>query len=488
METQKFKHTELTFQLMVDAAPNALILVNKESKIAYANLHAEKLFKYSKSELIGQGVEILIPDRLRMKHPGFVQYFFTSPQARAMGMGRELFAVKKDGTEFPVEIGLNPLVTIDGTMVLAAIIDITERKRAEDRFRLVVESAPNAMVLVNREGNITLINQQTESLFGYGRQELIGQKVEILIPERFRKQHPGFRKFFFTELQTRAMGAGRELYAIRKDGTEIPVEIGLNPIEAAEGDMVLASIIDISERKLQEEAIKKQIELESKNKELEQFAYIASHDLREPLRTISNYIQVLEEDFIIDKNSKEAAYVSSMHRALKRMDKIIGALLEYSRLGRRGALMDVDVKRIINEVRNDLESLIVENDITLHVSDMPVIKAYETEMHQLFQNLISNAIKFRRKNIKTEIYIKAEKRDKKWRFSVRDNGIGIKAKYFDRIFQIFQRLHSHEEYEGHGIGLAYCKKIVELHNGEIWVESTPDHGSTFYFTIPIQNL
>lgn len=403
-----------------------------------------------------------------------------------MGGGRELFAIKKDGSEFPVEIGLNPLVTIDGTMVLAAIIDITERKKAEDQFRLVVESAPNAMVLVDQRGKIALINKQTESLFGYERQELIGQRVEVLIPDRFNERHPEFRRFFFAAPQTRSMGAGRDLYAMRKDGKEIPVEIGLNPIETTDGAMVLASIIDISERKIREESIKKQIELESKNKELEQFAYIASHDLREPLRTISNYIQVLEEDHLTDNSDDATKYMNSMRRALKRMDKIIGELLEYSRLGRKGELVSVDVAKLVREVTSDLASLISENGIIVHISLMPVIEAYEMEMHQLFQNLISNAIKFRRKDVKPEVFIRAEKGDKFWKFSVEDNGIGIDKKYFERIFQIFQRLHSAEQFEGNGIGLANCKKIVELHKGEIWVESTPGVGSTFYFTIPFR--
>src|SRR5947207_8372343 len=149
------KHSELTFQLIVESAPNAMILVNKEGKIAFVNSYAERLFGYNRSELIGQSVEIIIPSRYRERHPNFRNLFFNSPQARSMGAGRELFALRKDGTEFPVEIGLNPLVTVEGTLVLAAIIDITERKQAEERFRLVVESAPNAMVLINPEGTIT---------------------------------------------------------------------------------------------------------------------------------------------------------------------------------------------------------------------------------------------------------------------------------------------------------------------------------------------
>src|SRR5260221_2239954 len=287
------KYSELTFQGIVEAMPNAIILVNKEGKIAYLNNQTEKLFGYNRAGLVGQAVEILIPERYHKNHPQFRNMFFSSPETRAMGSGRELFATRKNKTEFPVEIGLNPLVTMDGTMVVVSIIDISARKKAEERFRLVVESAPNAMILEDKNGVITLINNQTEKLFGYRRKELIGNKLEIFIPERFKKIHPQHRNDFFSAPSVRAMGAGRELFAARKDGTEFPVEIGLNPIETDDGIVVLASVIDITERKRQ----KQFIELEVRNKELEQVNYIASHDLQEPLRTTSNYIQILEEDY-----------------------------------------------------------------------------------------------------------------------------------------------------------------------------------------------
>ena len=246
------KHSELTFQAIVEATPNAIILVNKEGKIAYSNHQTEKLFGYARNELIGKKVEILIPSRHHKDHPGLHKTFLATPEKRMMGSGSELFALRKDGKEFPIEVGLNPLVTMDGTMVLVSISDISERIKAEERFRLVVESAPNAMILVNEKGNITLINNQTERLFGYHRDELIGDRLEILIPQRFRGNHPNLRVSFFATPTVRAMGAGRDLFAVRKDGTEFPVEIGLNPIETEEGTIVLASVIDISERKKHE--------------------------------------------------------------------------------------------------------------------------------------------------------------------------------------------------------------------------------------------
>ncbi|WP_241548310.1 PAS domain-containing sensor histidine kinase [Leptospira yasudae] len=474
---------------MVESVPNAILLVNKDGKIVYINGQTEKLFGYNRSELIGQMVEQLIPDRYRENHPHFRNSFFQSPQVRPMGAGRDLFGLTKNGTEFPIEIGLNPVVTADGTLVLASIIDITERKKALERFRLVVESAPNAMVLVNHEGIISLVNNQTEKLFGYAREELVGNKLELLLPERFRSNHPTHRNHFFASPSVRSMGAGRDLFALKKDGNEIQVEIGLNPIDTDEGPMVLASIIDITERKIQEITLIRKNELEAKNKELEQFAYLASHDLQEPLRTVSNYIQILEEDYGKQLDDQGTKHLKTIDSATKRMSALVKALLLYSRIGRDRKLVETNCQSLLSEVSADLENLIKQAGAIISVlDDLPTLNVYEVEFRQLFQNLISNAIKFRKKNVPAHVDIRCVRQGEFWLFSVRDNGIGIDSKHFERIFFIFQKLHLENEYEGYGIGLANCKKIVELHGGKIWIDSTPGVGSTFSFTIPNLNL
>ncbi len=483
MENKAVTYSELTFQLIVESTPNAIVLVNKEGKIAYINSQTEKLFGYARAELIGQTVEKLIPPRYAEKHPGFRNMFFHAPEVRSMGAGRELFALRKDNTEFPIEIGLNPVVTVDGTLVLASIIDITERKKAEARFRLVVESAPNAMVLVNQEGTISLVNTQTEKLFGYDRKELIGQKLELLIPDRFKHHHPEHRNTYFKKPQTRAMGAGRDLFARCKNGMEIQVEIGLNPIETDEGHLVLASIIDITERKIQEATLQKQLELEIKNKELEQFAYIASHDLQEPLRTVSNYMQVFEEDYINQLDDTAHKYLQSVKNATQRMRTLIKSLLDFSRLGVNKKLILCDCQKLVQEVIADMHTAIKDAGCTIEIGQLPKVNLYEVEMRQVFQNLISNAIKFRKKDTAPKICITCELIDKKWRFAISDNGIGIAKEHFSKLFNVFQRLHTETEYAGNGIGLANCKKIVQLHDGEIWIESSPGEGTTFFFTI-----
>ena len=483
VEGHSSKLTELTFQLIVESSPNAIVLVNKEGKIAYINNQTEKLFGYVRSELIGGKVEQLIPERFSKSHPGFVNMFFQTPTVRAMGAGREVFAMRKDRSEFPIEIGLNPVVTVDGTLVLASIIDISERKKAEERFRLVVESAPNAMLLVNSTGLITLVNNQAERLFGYARTELIGNRLEMLIPERFRTHHPHHRDTFFQKPQTRAMGMGRDLFGLRKDGSEVQVEIGLNPIETIEGNMVLASIIDITERKIQENTLKKQVELETKNQELEQFAYIASHDLQAPLRTVLNYMQVFEEDYLPQLDEKARGYLDRVGKATERMSTLIKALLDFSRIGGDARLNYCDCGKILSDVLADIEEITTKSGAIIEVGEMPSLNVYEVEMRQLFQNLISNAIKFKKKDTIPVIKINAEEINGKWKFSVNDNGIGIASNHYERIFYIFQRLNSADQYEGYGIGLANCKKIVDLHKGEISVDSELGKGTTFNFTI-----
>jgi PAS domain S-box-containing protein len=262
--TEEALRSEQRLRLILDAAPNGMVMVNKAGTIVLVNAQMEKLFGYTRDEMIGQRVEMLLPERYRAAHPGQRGEFFSSPATRAMGHGRDLFARRKDGSEFPVEVGLNPATTPEGEFVLAAVIDITARKKAEEaavksatQLRLIVEAAPNGMVMVNESGEILMVNAQMEKLFGYTRAEIIGQRIEMLLPERYRGGHPKLRDDYFQSPLTRAMGHGRDLYARRKDGSEFPVEVGLNPAETPDGTVVLAAVIDITARKKAEEALAK---------------------------------------------------------------------------------------------------------------------------------------------------------------------------------------------------------------------------------------
>lgn len=360
-----------------------------------------------------------------------------------------------------------------------------DRKLAEDRFQLVVESAPNALIISDTKGDILLANRQAKLTFGYSEDEMIGKKIEMLIPRNIRDYHPDIRNSFFQHPQKRSFTTLHDIYAVRKDGTEFPVEIGLTPINTDKGIVALSSIVDVTERKQNERIIRKQMkELKMKNNEMERFTYIASHDLQEPLRTVSNYIQFLQEDYPEIMNEEIKQHLSTIGSAVERMGILVRSLLDYGRLGQNKVLATTDCAQLLQEVVSDLNSLITTSGATIVIQPLPVIDCYRMELRQVFQNLINNAVKFRKKDVAPLVTISHRVVGEAYEFAVSDNGIGIERQHFDRIFLMFQRLHRQDDYQGYGVGLANCNKIVNFHGGRLWVESVPGEGSTFKFLIP----
>lgn len=356
-------------------------------------------------------------------------------------------------------------------------------------FRSLLEAAPDGIIMCAKDGTILLANSQCRVLFGYAPQELVGQKIEVLIPEGIRQKHSDLREQYFTSPHKRPMGMGLDLMASRKDATKIPVEISLSPFSFQGTPCAIAIIRDVTEiRRLSRELKENNAELKRSNEDLEHFAYVASHDLQEPLRMVGGYTQLLARRYgdKLDQDAQE--YIHYAVEGVKRMQTLISDLLTYSRLSTRPkSFVPVDMNLLLRQVLANLDRTIHEEHAQVHVENLPKVQGDGVQLAQVLQNLISNAIKFRRDGTPPLIRIKGHKQGKTAFLQVEDNGIGIESSYLDRIFVLFQRLHTRDQYPGTGIGLAICKKIIERHGGEIHVISQPGQGTTFSFTLPAES-
>jgi len=358
---------------------------------------------------------------------------------------------------------------------------------ADGHFKVAVDAAPNAMIMTNDQGQIVLANQQAELLFGYSKAELIGQSIEMLVPERYRQQHPHERRSFWEKPSPRKMGAGRDLFGLRKDKTEVPVEIGLTPVELKDGRYVISAIVDITERQKTEKKLQaKTEELARSNAELEQFAYVTSHDLQAPLRHITAYVQLLEKQLDGKLDAKSQQMMGFVVSGAKRMQQLINGLLSFSRVSRdRSHFSQADLNQIVQDALANLEIVLKESQVSVTVDPLPFVNVDAQLIVNLFQNLIENAAKFKKENEPGRIHIFSEIKGSEVIITVKDNGIGIQEEYKEKVFVIFQRLHTPEEYPGTGLGLAICKKILHFHGCQIWIESEYGVGSSFCFNLPL---
>lgn len=351
--------------------------------------------------------------------------------------------------------------------------------------KMIEEIEDYAILLLDENGNIENWNKGAEKIKGYKAHEIVGQNFRVFYMDEDRKNRKPESLIETAKTEGKAISEG---WRVRKDGSRFWGSIVITAIHDTQGDIVGFTKVtrDLTDKMLAAEAIQQHLnELQLKNKELEQFVYIASHDLQEPLLTVSNFVELLKEEYgsLFDEDGQ--LYMGYITEATGRMRNLIKDLLDYSHIGRENGIEQVDVNQLLTDIVNDLDQRIAVTGAQIIYGEMPIVTAYATELRQLFQNLITNALKFYRTGVPPVVEISIEPYKKGWRFHVSDNGIGIKPEHEEKIFLIFQRLHNREEFSGNGIGLANCKKIAVMHNGDISVASVPGKGSVFSFTIEL---
>jgi PAS domain S-box-containing protein len=483
---EALRDQEEKYRLLIDGVQDyAIFALDPYGMVASWNAGAERIKGYRADEIIGKNFSrfYLQSDIDQGKPKAELQI------AAACGRSEvEHWRVRKDGSRFWANVVITAAHNSSGSLLGFSEIsrDISERKETEAKYRGLLEAAPDAMVVVNQGGEIVLLNLQAEKQFGYHRDELVGQKVKNIIPEGFAERVIADGTRSAAEALAQQIGTGIELHGRRKDGSDFPIEIMLSPLESTEGILVTAAIRDITVRKDTETHLVKTVgELKRSNDELQQFAYVASHDLQEPLRMVASYTQLLAKRYKGRLDSEADEFIAYAVDGSNRMQGLIRDLLAYSRAGTNGkALREFSSEKALKEALSNLRVTIQESGALVTHDSLPTITSDDTQLVQVFQNLVGNAIKYRSAEV-PQVHVSATKNGaKEWIFSVRDNGLGIDPQYFERIFVLFQRLHGREEFKGTGIGLTICKKIVERLGGRIWVESQPEKGSTFCFALP----
>jgi PAS domain S-box-containing protein len=479
----KVRVSSLYARSLIEASLDPLVTISADGKITDVNKATEDVTGYTREELIGSDFSDYFtePEKARIGYKkvfteGYVKDY---PLAIYHKQGR-ITDVLYNATVYRNRTG-----EIQG--VFAAARDVTERKRAEEKLlaaslysRSLLEASLDPLVTISKEGKITDVNKATEDVTGYNRKELIGSDFSEYFT-RPQEARAGYLKVF-----TEGLVKDYPLTIRHKSGriTEVVYNASLYRNPQGEIQGVFAAARDITVRKLMENELRQTVEkLQQSNAELEQFAYVASHDLQEPLRMVASYVQLIERRYKGKLDSDADEFIGYAVDGANRMRGLIDDLLTYSRVGRLGKPFELtNLETTLSVVLLNLQALISETDAQVTHDILPVVIADGGQLVQLFQNLIGNAIKFHGKE-PPQIHVSVQTKDTEYLFSVQDNGIGIAPEYFDRLFKIFQRLHTREEYPGSGIGLAVCKKIVERHGGRIWIESQEGKGSTIYFTL-----
>ena len=469
---------------ILNASPDATIISDEQGNIRAANKGAEMLFGFEADELIGKSIDVLVPTEQREKHRGLRDSYQKAPRARPMVSGLEIFALRKDGSSFSAEIGLNPIETNDGLLVTSTIRAINKLDDSEAYFRNVLESAPDAMIIIDEQGKIAIVNAQVEKMFGYERQEILGRTIEALLPERLREQHVSHRGGFVRDAKLRPMGEGLDLVARRKNGSEFPVEISLSPVRTGGRGFVSSVIRDITDRKrMQDEIIAARREAERANNANSAFLAAASHDLRQPVQALSLLNGALRRTV---KDERALEMIDSQQHSLTAMTNLLNSLLDISRLDAGAVspeLEDFPIRRLIDRLSDEFARQAQHHGLEFSsLSSDSVVCSDPNLLAEIIQNLVSNAIRYTDKGSVTLECVESEGR---CRIDVTDTGIGIEEDQIDAIFGEFHQCKAPgASKEGFGLGLAIVSRLADLLGAQIDVVSDVGNGSCFSITLP----
>lgn len=490
---------------IIDTAIDGIITIDTRGIVETMNPAAARIFGYEPEEVIGQNISMLMPEPDRSRHDQYIENYLRTGQAQIIGKGREVLGKKKDGTIFPFLLSISE-VELPGKLIFTGIVhDITELKKteaalreSENKINSIIQAAVDGIITINNRGMMEMVNPSAARLFGYNAAELLGQSINMLMPEPDSSLHDGYIRHYEETGEKRIIGIGREVTGMRKDGTVFPFYLSISEVQLADFKVYTGFVHDITKQKLDEERLRRYAaELERSNRELQDFAYVSSHDLQEPLRKIQAFGDRLLTKEYDNLSEQGKDYVDRMLNAASRMQNLINDLLGFSRVTAKSKpFIKVKLDDILSEVISDLEVSIEQTHTEIIRSPLPEIEAEPTQMRQLFQNLLSNAIKFRKpdespiiniyaKNLQRRAHLTATPGDQVTEIYIEDNGIGFDEKYLDRIFNIFQRLEG-QKYEGSGIGLAVCRKIAIRHGGDITARSQPGVGTRFVITLALK--
>lgn len=613
----KSSDTNNELEVVLDTVLDGLITIDDKGKIFSFNRAAVEIFGYGSDEVIGKNVKMLMPDPFHTEHDQYIENFLETGNKKIIGIGREVRAQRKNGTTFPMELGVNEM-SVDGKrMFVGTIRDITERKEAQEKIRSetehlkgVLDTVLDGVMTIDRKGNIQSFNPAACKIFGYQPDEVMDQNVKMLMPEPYHSEHDSYLSNYTETGQKKIIGIGREVEAQRKNGEVFSIELGVSEMPGGKDVMYVGTIKDISYRKQAEEKLlqseerynvavegaavglwdrnlltddtyyspryksilgfqgsrqsefideyhsfqsrihpedlekhhqmleshlnnntpydidvrlqhldghyiwahlkglvlrnfagiptrmagsmddvtrKKQAEEEliSSNKELERFAYMASHDLQEPLRMVASFTDLLRRRYGQKLDERAQGYIEFACSSARRMQALVTDLLEYAKVGSEAeSITDIDLNITLDEVLTNLSESIVSSKAQITIQSLPTVRANPVQVHSLFQNLIGNAIKYKKSGVSPIIGISVTKAHEKWQFCVTDNGIGMKQEYCEKIFEPFKRLHGKNEFSGTGMGLAICRRFVEDMGGKIWAESNLNQGSKILFNLP----